>query len=693
VTEKEGLMRRSPVIVLVVLLLSAGAVPAAAQPGAPDVWPAQATLDLTHAEPAAVAAAFDRQPPRLFEFVRDAVAHEVYTGALRGPRGTLLAMAGNSVDKALLLAGVLQQAGQRVRYARGTLADDRARVLVEALFAPRPRAVAAATPTAPALKAAADAMLDGLQRDFALVTAQLRAAGVTPAGGVVPRDTLLREAREHYWVQWWSDGRWVDLDPSFRDAVPGRAFTRAEETPDAVPERLFHRVEIRVQLEEQTATQTARRLLLSHAARAADLSGVDLVLIHRPENWTGPLRSFQEALASGVAATGRLKPVLVTGAATWTGGAPFYARPPRATGMEGVSVLLRGAGTRHAVSIATMETVEIDFISPGGGRETVVREVFDLVGPGRRAAAKGLSEEELKQRSEDQARNLAADVYSFFFLTGGIDTRHAGSTAADTAPPEPRAALRRFGAAFAVVSDGVLGRLDRADGTVVRFYPDSPRLLVVELAQRAGRQRLALDLRRDHARVAASRPEAATVRSAMVARGVVDGVLERALTEWVAASLHGEQTPWTVRVSTSALFARARAEGVPVLVLPRDTARLDASVPDDARARLRADTDRGYVAIAPQRAVTAGGTPRFGWWRVDPRTGTTVAVTDDGLHSSTVEYHLVRDDEGRVYIMVIDRANPTGPMPVIRILSLDQLFEVIRILMSLGIGRGMTFLN
>lgn len=686
-------MRRSLVVVLVVLLVSAGAVSAAAQPATSDVWPAQATLDLTHAEPATVAAALDRQPPRLFEFVRDAVAHEIYAGALRGPRGTLLAMAGNSVDKAWLLADVLQKAGQRVRFARGTLTDERARVLVEALFAPHPRAVPTAAATAPALKAAADAMLDGLQRDFALVRDELRAAGVTPATGVVPRDTLLKEAREHYWVQWWSDGRWVDLDPSFRDAVPGRAFTRAEETPDTVPERVFHRVEIRVQLEEQTGSQTARRLLLSHAVRAADLSGVDLVLIHRPENWAGPLRSFQEALARGVATTGRLKPVLVTGSTTWTGGAPFFARPPRAAGMEGVSVLLRGEGTRHAASIATLETVEIDFIGPGGNRETVVREIFDLVGPGRRAAGKALSEDELKQRSEDQARNLAADVYSFFFLTGGIDARHAGATAADTAPPEPRAALRRFGATFAVLSDGLVGRLERPDGTVVRFYPDSPRLLVVELAQRAGRQRLALDLRRDHARVTASRPESASVRSAVLARGVVDGVLERALTEWVAASLRAQQAPWTVRVSTSALFARARAEGVPALVLPRDAARLDAGVPDDARARLRADIDRGYVAIAPQRAVTADGAPRFGWWRVDPRTGTTVAVTDDGLHSGSVEYHLVRDDEGRVYIVVIDRANPDGPMVVIRIFTNSQLRDVIRILLSQGFGRGMTFLN
>ena len=38
--------------------------------------------------------------------------------------------------------------------------------------------------------------------------------------------------------------------------------------------------------------------------------------------------------------------------------------------------------------------------------------------------------------------------------------------------------------------------------------------------------------------------------------------------------------------------------------------------------------------IAPEHGVEIAGTTRLAWWRVDPQSGDTVAVADDGLHAS-----------------------------------------------------------
>src|SRR5690349_3126759 len=46
-------------------------------------------------------------PELIFRFVADEITYEAYPGALRGGKGTLWGLAGNSVDQALLLAEML----------------------------------------------------------------------------------------------------------------------------------------------------------------------------------------------------------------------------------------------------------------------------------------------------------------------------------------------------------------------------------------------------------------------------------------------------------------------------------------------------------------------------------------------------------------------------------------------------------
>lgn len=64
----------------------------------------------------AQAASLSNDPKQIFAFVRDQIGFEAYTGSVRGARGTLWAMAGNTLDKASLLVALLGAAGFSAQY-------------------------------------------------------------------------------------------------------------------------------------------------------------------------------------------------------------------------------------------------------------------------------------------------------------------------------------------------------------------------------------------------------------------------------------------------------------------------------------------------------------------------------------------------------------------------------------------------
>ena len=76
---------------------------------------------------------------------------------------------------------------------------------------------------------------------------------------------------------------------------------------------------------------------------------------------------------------------------------------------------------------------------------------------------------------------------------------------------------------------------------------------------------------------------------------------------------------------------------------------------------------QGYTIIAPKQGVGSGETIRTGWFRIDPQTGTSVGVMDNGFNSATTE---------RQVLMLINGLRPQG-----------QLVEI----WSMHMFRGMTY--
>ena len=250
----------------------------------------------------------------------------------------------------------------------------------------------------------------------------------------------------------------------------------------------------------------------------------------------------------------------------------------------------------------------------------------------------------------DRANVLTTTVLSIFFTTGRLDASHLAGLAAKSSSPPPgipgsALLLRRLGIAFTVISDALLEKVKTSGGTIVRFYPDSPRVLIAEFSALAKRLRLAVDLRRDHARAAAIGRDFRSAFTAAVMRGVVDGTLERIVVDDVAARIP-QTVDLKVSVSTSQLFEQAAAARMPPVLVTSDQRRLDASIPDDTRARVLDDVRRGNYALALQRPIKVAGALRYAWWRINPQTGETIAVTDDGLYQTTTENVVVTVNPG-----------------------------------------------
>jgi len=608
------------------------------------------------------ALALGKDPSRIFEFVRDQVAYEAYAGSLRGPRGTLLAMAGNSVDRAALLASLLKCSGQRVRFVRGKLPTGKAEELVASMWVERAEGAPSepARELSPAVKAANELLVAGIRRDGALLRDSLKKAGLPVQGGEVSPQPLIAEAQDHYWIQWWRNGSWVDLDSSFATATPGQTYAQPAETRDALPEPLFHRVNVRLRLEESTGGKPTSREILKYSAKAADLSGVDLVLIHRAEEARsqgaasplGPFSGGRTTAGQGA----QTKPTLLVRSQQIAGQAFGQKAPSQGTG-AGFGGLLGGDGEAAPAATVIGEFIEFDFIAPDGRKETVVREIFDLVGAARRRKGEMPDATELTTFSKTAATtDLTGTIHDLFITTGSI---HAGHLANLAIPPVPakedpvdlRAGLQRINIAFSATSDALVGRVTNPEGAICRFYPDSPRVHIAELSTKANLPRLSLDLRRDQCRAVGTGIRSEQIFNAQLVRGVVEGTLERAMIEFFAGSGEPRELPMAPAMSTSLLFERAQTLRKPAVVFAPGGSGPGNEVPADSRARIEAALAAGCAVLAPAVPIEVAGAPRFAWWQVDSRSGMTTAVTDEGLHQAIVEVSVIKNKDGTTTVL------------------------------------------
>ena len=579
-----------------------------------------------------------------FAVARDEIGAESYSGSLLGASGAYQNRAANSVDRARLLAYLLTAKDIPIRYASCRLDATAAEALAAQLFvAPR-----VPMTEAPVTKISGDDSVyarisERGERDLAAVKTAL---GGAPAYEGTPHADVIGELEEHMWLQAKPSGAdWVDLDPSFADATPGKSYCSASTTTDTLPYSAKQSIAIRIGAETLDSGSLSEEVLLEQALPASALRDRPIYVAQS---------QAKTAMDVGFGDSSRYEPVLSVDGELFPGKSIRFADGTIGKGGAGsaltdtISNALAAATPSDASPAPTLgpylvaEWLEFTVTLPNGKSDTSRRFLFDRGGSSWRASSDHDPAKLTPMRSDERGPLAAQSVFEISVTAGRHDVRSyydglatfvkAYAPFAD-ATPDPAASasqedqpdfsttmwpfyLRNF--AVAMVSDErvVPDLNDRPD---VRFYADSPRIFVfgAGLDIKTGDPFLTTDLRRDPLRaVAANANGASAVSEGVLKFGLMEGALERQLAE----------PPQTERVAGDFFGNTSDLLGPDGLTVLRPGADLAAVEDPETATRLRAALQTGATLVVPSQVLHGGPS---GWWEVAHDASAVRAVFDD----------------------------------------------------------------
>lgn len=629
---------------------------------------AQRDKKLPHREfdPAALATALGTDPKTQYVWVRDHTIWVPYRGLLRGPRGVLLDRVGSSVDRAVLLGDLLRRAGHPVRLAHTTLSQRQASDLLAGMKLSRPQR--------PGTNASDYGSAPIFSEALALVNASAGPLLAAFESGAAVRNrneaSAIEAIRDHWWVEYLDDDKWVALDLLAPAAGAGRALAAASDShawelaseKPPVPDEEWHSVKLRVVVERYDGTATAESAVLEHLLRPAEVLGKRVSLAHDPKPWPEELpfsTSEPNALGDAAVQVKQWVPMLLVGDSIVDqsgfaddGGViadPFSSqRDVTETGGAGFMVGFGEAlgGGEAVQSSMTAEWLDLEFHIPGSPVRTIRRPIFDVLGPENRAAQVSGFDAGTNDRLVKRYQALVG-VYSILIqpcaFTADYVSHLAMGTFLETRSDVQRLAGEKDPKVLRNIASLILGRMEvwqplsrmahmrsMLSKEAADWFIDQPNVLIlgeglpIVNADKAAMIEF-IDIASNSVGI---RPDPAlNPFQIRLRQGVIDTVAEQ-----VALSGGLEKGG-----NTATTFALGDADAWQ-LIKPRDaTTARKLDWPGDVKARLAEDLDAGYAAYVPKIAFDNGGGARWGWWRIDPLSGETVGVMDTGLHTATTD--------------------------------------------------------
>jgi hypothetical protein len=632
-------------------------------------------------DPAALATALGTDPKTQYEWVRDHTWWVPYAGLLRGARGVLLDRVGSTVDRAVLLGDLLRRAGHQVRLAHTTLSQLQASDLLTGMKPSRPQR--------PGTNAPAENSAPILSEALALVDARadplLAAFEDGAAAGRSRSDSSAIEAiRDHWWVEYLADGKWIALDLLAPAADMGHALAAASDSyvwepaseKPPVPDEQWHSVNLRVVVERYENSATTESTVLEHVLRPAEVLGMRIELTHYPTPWPEEFPfsgSRPNALGDAVVQVRQWVPMLFVGdrIVDQSGIAddgsviadPFSSLKAVAeTGGKGImggfdEALGGGAAPQ---SFMTAEWLDFEIHVPGSAGRTIRRPIFDVLGPEKRAARVADFDAGTNDLLVKRYQALVG-MYSILIqpcaFTEDYVSHLAMGTFLEVRGDVQRLAVEKDPKVLQRIASSIVARMEvwnplsrlahmrsLLSNEAADWFIDQPNVLIlgkglpVVNADKAALIEF-IDIASNSVGV---RPDPAlNAFQIRLRQGVVDTIAEQvALTGTLDK---GENTATTFPLDAADAWQ---------LINPRDlTAARKLDWPDDVVARLAEDLDAGYAAYVPGQAFDNGGRARWGWWRIDPSSGETVGVMDTGLRVALTEKKAadMTSDEKKAY--------------------------------------------
>lgn len=584
--------------------------------------PAMAQDDSTDPYVVAQATALGNNPANIFNYVRDQIGSEIYSGSVRGARGVLWTRAGNSLDRASLLVALLRASGQQARYVQGRLnfQDSTSLALVRKLFPFRSRVL-----------------------------------GCIPLTGFPSNpdndSRLLFDVLDYWWVEYGPS--FTPMDPNLSTNTIGQTPIAVQTRYTAVPESLRQKVTLRLKAETYPLANglfkqgTNSATVLTQSYFVSDLVGK-------------PLSVGQFVSATGLGAL-----VFTSSTFTYTPyiflgqGGPNVNQDTLVTGDN-----FQELYTNFPIgsTVLTGVFLEIDAVDETNTQRTYTRTIYDRLG---KAARMGLIPTDVAISGTPAPVLSDFDITTVNVLAGlqylpafaNQKARLENAIAAYTAIKTQVAAIPTTGEltpaqqdliqqavtvqrniviaqnemmtmGFNGASDAYLTQLQKGYGVQASY--NSPRLTLGVASFADGDATFRLDVLKNNLRYAGIYGQNRNFSYyADVNRGLIESHLESA----ILAQVTGRPA-----IGISEIFAALKDPAKLTLISNTNLKTLDlTTLSANAKAYITEAVQAGRVVLTPREMVTVQGKTTVGWLETDA-TGRTISVFEDGGHQAIASY-------------------------------------------------------